>query len=115
MSTSKNSVHLVGFAGRDPEVRELGNNQKVARVSIAINESFRNGRGELVEQTQWHNLVLWNKQADKAQELVHKGTEFSVDGRLSSGSYIAKDGAKRYVTEVIVNDLQVVEKPVAAE
>jgi len=110
MSTSKNSVHLVGFAGGEPEVREIGNSQKVARLSIAINESYRNSRGEQVDQTQWHRLVLWNKQAEKVQEMVHKGTEFSVEGRLSSGSYIAKDGSKRYITEVIVNDLQLIEK-----
>lgn len=110
MITVKNSVRLVGFAGSDPEVREIGNSQKVARVSIAINESYRNGRGEQVEQTQWHRLVMWNKQAEKAQELVRKGTQFVVDGRLSSGSYIAKDGTKKYVTEVVVEDLQLVEK-----
>lgn len=115
MTTVKNSVRLTGFAGSDPEVREVGNNQKVARVSIAVHEGYRNSQGEYVPQTQWHKLVLWNKQAEIAEQLLQKGTAFSVAGRLNSSSYTAKDGTKRYVTEVVVNELQLVEKEQEAE
>ncbi|HEY1024655.1 MAG TPA: single-stranded DNA-binding protein [Sphingobacteriaceae bacterium] len=115
MTTQRNKVHLIGFAGSDPEVREVGNNQKVARVSIAVHEGYRNSQGEYVPQTQWHKLVLWNKQAEIAEQLVHKGTAFAIEGRLNSNSYTAKDGTKRYVTEVVVSELQLVEREAEKE
>jgi single-strand DNA-binding protein len=104
MNKFRNSVPLVGNLGMDPEIRALDNNRKMARVSIAINESYKNDKGEKITDTQWHSLVMWGMQAKLAEDLLKKGDEVAVEGRLSSRSYTDKDGNKRYVTEVVVND-----------
>lgn len=104
MNTLRNSVRLVGNLGMDPEVRALDNDRKMARVSIAVNESYKNDKGERVTDTQWHNLVMWGQQAKLAQDYLKKGDEIAIEGRLSSRSYTDKDGNKKYATEVVVND-----------
>jgi single-strand DNA-binding protein len=104
MNTLRNSVRLVGNLGMDPEVRALDNDRKMARVSIAVNESYKNDKGERITDTQWHSLVMWGNQAKFAQDYLKKGDEVAIEGRLSSRSYTDKDGNKRYVTEVVVND-----------
>ena len=104
MSTLKNSVRLMGFVGNDPEVKIFGDEKKLARLRIATNEVFRNANNEKVEQTQWHQLVFWGKQADIVEKYIQKGKEISVEGKLTSHSYEGKDGTKRYVTEVVVNE-----------
>lgn len=105
MNSLKNSVRLMGFAGNDPEVKEFGNQKKVVRMSIATHESYRDAKGEQVQQTEWHQLVIWGKQADVVEKYVKKGSEISIEGKLSSHSYVAKDGQKKYVTEVTVNEI----------
>ena len=104
MNTLRNSVRLVGNLGMDPEIRALDKDRKMARVSIAINESYKNDKGERVTDTQWHSLVLWGPQAKFAEDYLKKGDEIAIEGKLSSRSYTDKDGNKRYVTEVVVND-----------
>ncbi|WP_026896729.1 single-stranded DNA-binding protein [Daejeonella oryzae] len=105
MSTLKNSVRLMGFAGNNPEVKIVAENKKVVRLNIATNENYRNSSGEKIEQTQWHSLVFWGKQAEIAEKFIQKGKEISVEGKLTSHSYTAKDGQKKYVTEVLVNEI----------
>ena len=105
MSSLRNSVRLVGHLGSDPEVKEVGASKKVARVSIATNTSYKNDKGEKVEETQWHNLVLWDKNAQLAEAYLKKGSEISIEGKLTSRSYNDKDGIKRYITEVVVNEV----------
>jgi len=104
MNTLRNSVRLVGNLGMDPEVKLFDNDRKMARLSIAINESYKNDKGEKVTETQWHNLVFWGMQAKFAEDYLKKGDEVVVDGRLTSRNYTDKEGNKRYVTEVVVND-----------
>lgn len=104
MNTLRNSVRLVGNLGMDPEIRALDNNRKMARVSIAVNESYKNDKGEKITDTQWHSLVMWGQQAKFAEDYLKKGDEIAIEGRLSSRSYVDKDGNKRYATEVVVND-----------
>jgi single-strand DNA-binding protein len=104
MNTLKNSVRLVGNLGMDPEVKSFDNNRKLAKISLAINETYKNDKGEKITDTQWHNLVLWNTQAKFAEEYLKKGDEIAIEGRLASRSYVDKDGNKKYVTEVVVND-----------
>jgi single-strand DNA-binding protein len=104
MNTLRNSVRLVGNLGMDPEIRALDNDRKMARVSIAINESYKNDKGERVTDTQWHSLVMWGQQAKFAESYLKKGDEIAIEGRLSSRNYTDKDGNKRFVTEVVVND-----------
>jgi single-strand DNA-binding protein len=104
MNTLKNSVRLVGNLGMDPEVKSFDNNRKLAKISIATNETYKNDKGEKVTDTQWHNLVMWGAQANLAEDLLKKGDEIAIEGKLASRSYVDKDGNKRYVTEVVVNE-----------
>ncbi len=104
MNTLRNSVRLVGNLGMDPEVKDFDNNRKLAKVSIATNDSYKNDKGEKITDTQWHNLVLWGAQAKLAEDLLKKGDEIAVEGKLASRSYVDKDGNKKYFTEVVVNE-----------
>ncbi|QHS57798.1 single-stranded DNA-binding protein [Mucilaginibacter sp. 14171R-50] len=104
MATIKNSVRLIGNIGMDPDVRTFDNNRKMARLSLATNESYKNDKGEKVTDTQWHNVVMWGAQATMAESFLKKGDSVLVKGKLASRSYSDKDGVKRYVTEVVVNE-----------
>ena len=104
MNTLKNSVRLVGNLGTDPEVKVFDGSRKLARLSLATNESYKNDKGEKITETQWHHLTLWNAQAKLAEEYLKKGDEIAVEGRLANRNYIDKDGIKRYSTEIIVNE-----------
>lgn len=104
MSTLRNSVRLVGKLGLDPEVRNFENDRKLTKLSLATNETYKNDKGDRVTDTQWHNLVLWGVQAKLAEELLKKGDEIAIEGKLASRSYVDKDGMKRYVTEIVVNE-----------
>jgi single-strand DNA-binding protein len=104
MSTLRNSVRLVGNLGMDPEVKSFDNNRKLAKFSLATNETYKNDKGERVTDTQWHSLVSWGTQAKFAEDYLKKGDEVAVEGKLSSRSYVDKDGNKRFVTEIVVNE-----------
>ena len=104
MNSLKNSVRLVGNLGMDPEVRTFDNNKKLTRISIATNESFKNAKGEKITETQWHNLIIWGTQAQLAGDMLKKGDEIAIEGRLANSNYTDKDGNKRYVTEIVVNE-----------
>lgn len=110
MSNLRNSVRLMGFLGNDPDVKAINDKKKVARVSIATKESYKNDKGEKVEETQWHTLVMWDRLASLAESYLHKGSEVSIEGKLSNRSYTDKEGVKRYITEVLVNDVQMLGK-----
>ncbi len=110
MSNLKNSVYLTGFAGSDLVVTPFENNKKVARVSVAINEYYKNKSGEESKQTQWFNLVFWNAKADEAVKLIKKGAEIAVVGKLASQTYTTKEGLKRYTTEIVVNEMELIVK-----
>jgi single-strand DNA-binding protein len=103
MKSMRNSVQLIGRLGRDPEVRTFSKSKK-ATFSIATTDNYKNQKGEKVEDTQWHNIVIWGKLADVAEKYLKKGNEVVVEGRLVHRAYEA-DGEKRYVTEVNVNDI----------
>ncbi len=105
MENVVNKVTLVGFAGSDVEVKVISGNQKLARVNLAVNEYYRNAAGEEVKKTQWFNLTVWNAKADLAEEQIKKGTRLTIEGRLQTGSYEAKDGTKRYTTDIVVNEM----------
>ena len=104
MKQLRNKVQLIGHLGRDVEIKDFENGRKMARVSIATNESYKNGEGEKVEAVQWHNIVAWGKAAETMSKLWKKGTEVAVQGKLVHRSYEDKDGNTKYVTEVVVND-----------
>lgn len=107
MENVTNKVVLSGFAGADAEVKVLGGNQKLCRVSLAVNESYRSTAGEEVRKTQWFTLTFWNAKADLAVEKIKKGTPLTIEGKLQTGSYEAKDGSKRFTTDIVVNEFVV--------
>jgi single-strand DNA-binding protein len=105
MSNLRNKVILIGHLGNDPEVKDLESGTKVANFSLATNDYYKDPQGERVENTQWHHLVAWNKTAEILEKYVKKGQEVAIEGKLTNRSYEDKEGNKRYVTEVVVNEL----------
>ena len=105
MYALKNKVQLIGNLGNAPEVKTTESGKKLARFSVATNESYRNAKGEKVTETTWHNLVAWGKVADIAEKYLNKGTEVAIEGKLINRSYTDKEGIKKYITEVQVNEL----------
>ena len=105
MYALKNKVQLIGNQGNAPEVKTTESGKKLARFSVATNESYRNAKGEKVTETTWHNLVAWGKVADIAEKYLTKGSEIAIEGKLINRSYTDKDGNKKYITEVQVNEL----------
>jgi single-strand DNA-binding protein len=105
MNALKNKVQLIGNLGGSPEIKTLEGGKKMARFSIATNESYRNAKGEKVVETQWHNLIAWGKVAEIAEKYLTKGKEVVVEGKLITRSYNDKQGAKKSITEIEVHEL----------
>ncbi len=105
MNAMKNKVQLIGHVGQEPEIKTFGEGKKVANLSLATNESYTNAKGEKVEETQWHKVKAWGKVADIIEKYVKKGKEICVEGKLTYSDYLDKDGNKRYITEVVINDI----------
>ena len=97
MKSLKNKVQLIGNLGKDPEITQLEDGRKLAKFSLATNDSYKNANGEKVEETQWHNVVAWGKTADIIESYTSKGKLIAIEGRLTSRSYEDKEGAKKYV------------------
>ncbi|MBS9462782.1 single-stranded DNA-binding protein [Flagellimonas sp. 389] len=105
MNSLRNKVQLIGNLGNDPEIVLLENGSKLAKFSIATNESYKNAEGEKVTDTQWHNIVAWGKTAEIVENYLMKGKEVAIEGKLVSRSYETKEGEKRYITEIKCNEL----------
>lgn len=105
MNNLRNKVQLIGNLGNNPEIIELESGKKLAKLSIATNETYKNAHGEQIKDTQWHNVVAWGKTADIIEKYLTKGNEVAIEGKLVNRSYDDKDGNKRFVTEIIVNEL----------
>jgi len=105
MSTLRNTVQLIGHVGNEPEIVNLESGKKLAKFSVATNESYKNSQGEKITDTQWHNIVAWGKTAEIVENYVPKGKEVGIEGKLTSRSYEDKDGIKRYITEVVCHEL----------
>ena len=105
MSTLKNKVQLIGNVGNEPEITNLESGKKVAKFSVATNEFYKDSKGEKQQDTQWHNIVAWGKIAEIVEKYVGKGKEVALEGKLTSRSYETKEGEKRYVTEVVVDEI----------
>jgi single-strand DNA-binding protein len=102
----QNNVQLTGHLGRNPEVITFENGKKVVKLLLAINEYRKNAAGEKQTQTQWHNLTAWGTAADVAEKYLIKGKQIMINGKLNNKTYLAKDGSKRYTTEILVNQIQ---------
>lgn len=105
MNALRNKVQLIGHLGMNPEVKALTDGKKLAKVSIATNETYKNAKGEKVTETQWHNLIAWGKTAGIMEKYLSKGSEVAIEGKLINRNYTDKEGVKRYVTEIQVSDL----------
>jgi single-strand DNA-binding protein len=103
---SLNRVTLIGNLGKDPEVKYTPSGTPVAKLALATNERFKDKSGEWQDRTEWHNVVLWQRQAEIAGEYLKKGSKVYIEGRLQTRSWDDKtSGQKKYMTEVVANDL----------
>src|SRR4051812_19190265 len=110
MNAMKNRVQLIGNVGNDPEIKNLDGGKKVAHLNIATNDSYKNDKGERVEQTEWHRVVAWGKTAEIIEKYVTKGIQVGLEGKLTNRSYDDKNGEKRYITEVVVSEIMLLGK-----
>ena len=99
-----NKVFLIGRLTRDPELRYTGSNIPVATFSLAVNRNFSNQNGE--READFFNIVVWRKQAENCKNYLNQGSQVAIEGRLQSRSYDDKDGSKRYVTEVVADNVE---------
>ena len=104
MKSLRNSVQLIGRLGKDPEVKVFSNSRK-ASFSIATSDIYKNAKGEKVEDTQWHNIIIWGKLAEVAEKYLKKGEEIAVEGKLIHRQYEGEKGEKKYITEINVNEM----------
>ena len=105
MSRGLNKVTLIGNVGQTPEVRTTAGDVKVATISLATNETFKNANGDKVTTTQWHRLTAWRGLAEIAEKFVNKGSKLAITGSLKYGDYTDSEGVKRYTTEIVVDEL----------
>jgi|SRR5690554_3287257 len=110
MNGLKNSVRLIGHLGNEPKVKVLNGGKKVATLSLATNEVYRDSNGALQSETNWHRLIAWDKQADIIEKLLKKGSEVAIEGKLTNHSYPDKDGTKKFITEIVIKSLLLLDK-----
>ena len=105
MNAMRNKVQLIGHVGQEPEIKTFDGGKKVVNFTLATNEVDKNEKGEKVEQTEWHRVSAWGKVADIIEKYVTKGKEIAIEGKLTHRSYDDKNGEKRFITEVVANDI----------
>ncbi|MBN2226780.1 MAG: single-stranded DNA-binding protein [candidate division Zixibacteria bacterium] len=103
---SVNKVILIGNLGKDPELKYTPGGQAVANFSLATTEKWRDKDGNMQDKTEWHNIVLWGRQAEIAKEYLAKGRQVYIEGRIQTRSWDDKDGNKRYTTEIVGQRMQ---------
>jgi single-strand DNA-binding protein len=101
---------LIGNLGKSPDIQTIEGNIKVAKISLATTETFKDTNGQNQTTTDWHNIVMWRGLADIAENYLHKGSMIYVEGKIKTRSYEDKDGQKRYVTEIIAEQLLLLDK-----
>lgn len=104
MKTLRNKVQLIGNVGENPKSHSFESGKKVSRFSLATNEYYLKD-GEKIQQTQWHTLVAWEKQADFVEKYISKGSEIAVEGKLTYRSFENEAGEKQYITEILVSEI----------
>ena len=107
---SLNKVMLIGNTGKVPEVNHLQDNVSVAKFSLATTEKYKNKSGELIEDTEWHNIVCWRGLATVCEKYVKKGSKLFIEGRIKTRSYEDKEGNKKYITEIIADNIELLDK-----
>jgi len=107
---SVNKAILVGNVGKDPEIRHLEGGTSVARFTLATSETYKNKSGELVTNTEWHNIVAWRQLADLAEKYIRKGRQLYVEGKITNRQFDDKDGNKRYISEIVADNIRLLGK-----
>src|SRR5690554_5014610 len=110
MNTLRNTVSLIGNLGGDPVITQFGDQNSLARFSVATTESYKDKKGEWVKNTTWHNIVAWGKTSELCAKLLKKGTEIVLEGKLVNDSYETKEGEKRYKTEITLREFMVLNR-----
>ena len=105
MNNLRNKVQLIGNLGQAPEIISFDSGNKLAKLVMATNETYKNAKGEKITDTQWHNVVAWGKTADIIEKYVKKGQEIAIEGKIVNKSYETKEGEKRYRTEIQISEL----------
>jgi single-strand DNA-binding protein len=105
MNALRNKVQLIGHLGSKIELKTLESGKIVGNVSIATNESYKNQKGEKITETTWHRLVIWGKNAELLNKYTDKGSEIAIEGKISNRDYTDKEGVKRFITEIVVNEV----------
>ncbi|CAM4065383.1 single-stranded DNA-binding protein [Flavobacterium branchiophilum] len=105
MNNLRNRVQLIGNVGNDPEIKSFDGGKKLANLTIATNETFINEKRERKTNTEWHRVVAWGKIAETIEQFVKKGKEIAIEGKLTTRSYDDKNGEKKYITEIIVQEI----------
>lgn len=111
---SLNKIQLIGHLGIDPEIKNL-DNAKVARFTLATDDSYRDKQGNKVEQTDWHNIVAWRGIADIVEKYTKKGSKVYIEGKSKSRTWEDKEGQKRYTTEVVAENIILLDKKESEE
>jgi single-strand DNA-binding protein len=110
MSSFKNRVQLIGHLGAEPELKTLENGTRVCRLRLATNESYKNNKGEWVDDTQWHNVTLWDSLADRAAQQCAKGSYVLIDAKLLNRGYVDNAGVKKYAMEIRALNFLILDK-----
>ncbi|RSK39659.1 single-stranded DNA-binding protein [Mangrovimonas spongiae] len=105
MNTLRNKVQLIGRLGQDPEFVTFENGNKMAKFSIATDDSYKNKDGQKIERTYWHNIIVRNGLVKVVENYITKGQEIAIEGKLTNRSWEDKEGNKRYTTEIVCNEL----------
>ena len=109
MARGVNKVILIGNSGADPELRYTPGGTAVSNFSIATNESWTDSSGERQERTEWHRIVVWGRLAEICNQYLRKGSKVYIEGKLQTRSWEGQDGVKRYTTEVVARDMQMLD------
>ena len=110
MKDLRNRVQLIGNLGMDPEVKTFDGDRKLAKFSVATSQSYTNAKGEKVKDTQWHNIIAWGKLAEITEKYLRKGIEVALEGKLVYRHYEGKNGDKKYMTEIVLNEFLMISK-----
>ena len=106
MSRLQNRVILIGYVGNDPEMHSFASGDKKATFRLATNRYSKDAKGDSVEETDWHTVVVYGRLTEVVENFVHKGRRIGIEGRISYRSYSAQDGTKRFITEIVCDELE---------
>lgn len=110
MNNLRNRVQLIGNLGDDPKIVNLEKGNKLAKFSLATNDTYINKSGEKITNTEWHNIIAWGKTAEIVENYLEKGKEVLIDGKLTYNQYETEEGEKKYFTQIKVNELLMLKK-----